>query len=134
MSFISIIRSRLTTTCRTSLSLMFPTATVQRAVASKQSSIQMRSVWQEVIRQVPSEDPNKAGSMTFEDPDLADMRMGRANRAEAPLRRRTKFVRHEKGWMQRKRLKMERRYLRLQEGVEEMKNYIKFKQDNRPER
>eukprot|EP00970_Alexandrium_tamarense_P009861 scaffold1967_cov199-Alexandrium_tamarense.AAC.43 len=42
----------------------------------------MRSVWQEVIRQVPSEDPNKAGSMTFEDPDLADMRMGRANRAE----------------------------------------------------
>ena len=47
----------------------------------------------------------------------------------APLRRRMRFVRHEKGWMRRKRLKMERRYLRLQEGVEELKAYIKFKQE-----
>jgi hypothetical protein len=47
----------------------------------------------------------------------------------APLRRRIRFVRHEKGWMRRKRLKMERRYLRLQEGVEELKAYIKFKQE-----
>ena len=49
----------------------------------------------------------------------------------APLRRRMRFVRHEKGWMRRKRLKMERRYLRLQEGVEELKAYIKFKQEYR---
>jgi hypothetical protein len=49
----------------------------------------------------------------------------------APLRRRIRFVRHEKGWMRRKRLKMERRYLRLQEGVEELKAYIKFKQEYR---
>lgn len=40
-----------------------------------------------------------------------------------------RFVRHEKGWMRRKRLKMERRYSRLQEGVEELKAYIQFKQE-----
>jgi len=37
----------------------------------------------EVIRQVPSDDPNKAGQLTFEDPDLADARMKRQNRAES---------------------------------------------------
>ena len=51
----------------------------------------------------------------------------------APLRRRPNFVRHEKKWMRRKRMKMERRYLRLQEGVDELKAYIKFKQDNKPD-
>lgn len=35
--------------------------------------------------------------------------------------------------MRRKRLKMEKRYLRLQEGVHELKAFIKFKQDNRGE-
>ena len=44
-----------------------------------------RSVWSEVIRQVPSDDPNKAGQLTFEDPDLADSRMLRAVRAEGML-------------------------------------------------
>ena len=44
-----------------------------------------RSVWSEVIRQVPSDDPNKAGQLTFEDPDLADARMSRAVRAEGEL-------------------------------------------------
>ena len=46
------------------------------------NNIISRSVWSEVIRQVPSDDPNKAGQMTFEDPDLADSRMLRAVRAE----------------------------------------------------
>lgn len=41
-----------------------------------------RSVWSEVIRQVPSDDPSKAGQLTFEDPDLADTRMLRAVRSE----------------------------------------------------
>ena len=50
----------------------------------------------------------------------------------APLRRRKKFLRHEKGWMRRKRMKMERRHLRLHEQVEELKTFIKFKQDYRP--
>eukprot|EP00579_Thalassiosira_antarctica_P000924 CAMPEP_0201865562 /NCGR_PEP_ID=MMETSP0902-20130614/408_1 /ASSEMBLY_ACC=CAM_ASM_000551 /TAXON_ID=420261 /ORGANISM="Thalassiosira antarctica, Strain CCMP982" /LENGTH=133 /DNA_ID=CAMNT_0048390343 /DNA_START=39 /DNA_END=440 /DNA_ORIENTATION=+ len=105
------------------------------AVVGGQSLLpqQIRSVWIEVIRQVPSEDPNKAGQLTFEDPDLADARMFRAMRAEAPLRRKPNFSRHEKGWMRRKRLKAQKRYLRLQEGVNELKAYIQFKQDNKPE-
>mmetsp|Transcript_826 Transcript_826/g.1355 ORF Transcript_826/g.1355 Transcript_826/m.1355 type:complete len:153 (-) Transcript_826:52-510(-) len=99
------------------------------------SSPQIRNsgVMIEVIRQVPSDDPNKAGQLTFEDPDLADARMKRQNRAEMPLRRKPNFARHEKGWQRRKRLKMEKRYLRLKEGVDELKNYIQFKQDNKPE-
>jgi hypothetical protein len=36
--------------------------------------------------QVPSEDPNKVGKLTFEDPDLADTRMVRAVRAEGKRR------------------------------------------------
>ena len=51
----------------------------------------------------------------------------------APLRRKPNFARHEKGWMRRKRLKAQKRYLRLQEGVNELKAYIQFKQDNKPE-
>jgi hypothetical protein len=46
---------------------------------------QIRSVWQEVIRQVPSDDPNRVGKLTFEDPDLADTRMVRAMRAEGEI-------------------------------------------------
>ncbi|KAL3788044.1 hypothetical protein HJC23_008388 [Cyclotella cryptica] len=131
MSLASVICSRLSCTATYTLSWALPT--LQRALPAVQT-IQSRSVWQEVVRQVPSEDPQRQGQMTFEDVDVADMRINRATRAEAPLRRRTKFVRHEKGWMRRKRLKMETRYLRLQEGVEQMKAYIKFKQDNKPGR
>jgi len=54
------------------------------------------------------------------------MRMRRADNADAPLRRRVKMVRHEKEWMKRKRLKAERRYSKLQQGVEELQAYIKF--------
>ena len=40
------------------------------------------------------------------------------------------MLRHEKGWMERKRLKAERRYLRMEQGVEELKLYIKYIADN----
>lgn len=43
---------------------------------------QSRSVWLEVIRQIPSDDPNRRGELTFENPDLADMRMRRADNAD----------------------------------------------------
>ena len=46
---------------------------------------QIRYVWQEVIRQVPSDDPNRVGKLTFEDVDLADTRMARAIRAEGEI-------------------------------------------------
>lgn len=47
---------------------------------------QSRSLWQEVIKQVPSQDPNRRGELTFEDPDLADMRMKRVVKAEGEIR------------------------------------------------
>lgn len=85
------------------------------------------------IKQIPSDDPNKAGQLTFEDAEVADARMLRAHRAEAPLRRKPVGKRHEKAWMRRKREKMEKRYRSLEEGVYELKNYIKFKQENKPD-
>jgi hypothetical protein len=44
--------------------------------------ISIRSVFSEVIRQIPSDDPQKQGTLTFEDPDLADARIGRNIRGE----------------------------------------------------
>lgn len=59
-----------------------PTTSLASTLLPSRPSIQSRSVWQEVIRQVPSDDPQKAGQMVFEDVDVADMRIGRAMRAE----------------------------------------------------
>ncbi len=47
---------------------------------------QSRSVWLEVIRQIPSDDPNRRGELAFENPDLADMRMRRADNADGKCR------------------------------------------------
>lgn len=76
MSLASILRSTLAPPLTSWTNLV-----VQRAAVGA-SLNQIRSVWQEVIRQVPSDDPNKLGKLTFEDPDLADTRMVRAIRAE----------------------------------------------------
>eukprot|EP01083_Nonionella_stella_P037852 103138_1 len=141
MSFASILRSRIPSKFASTLSSpwAFSPSVIPKPLlavgATQQTTLPqiIRSVWIEVVRQVPSEDPNKPGQMEFEDVDLADMRMVKALRAETPLRRRPNFVRHEKQWQRRKRLKMERRYMRLEEGVKELKAYIKFKQDNKPD-
>eukprot|EP00984_Skeletonema_dohrnii_P017254 scaffold7812_cov109-Skeletonema_dohrnii-CCMP3373.AAC.2 len=144
MSLATIAFSRLATKIITPLSWAASSATtpsttigstfLQRSglVGSQYQLSSIRSVFSEVIRQVPSDDPQKQGMLTFEDPDLADARIVRNIRGESPLRRRKKFLRHEKGWMRRKRMKMERRHLRLHEQVEELKAYIKFKQEWRP--
>eukprot|EP00578_Thalassiosira_sp_NH16_P016307 CAMPEP_0181127298 /NCGR_PEP_ID=MMETSP1071-20121207/28120_1 /TAXON_ID=35127 /ORGANISM="Thalassiosira sp., Strain NH16" /LENGTH=107 /DNA_ID=CAMNT_0023213021 /DNA_START=134 /DNA_END=457 /DNA_ORIENTATION=- len=48
---------------------------------------------EEVIRQVPSEDPNRAGQLTFEDPDITDAadgagdEVGNASSKETKLRK-----------------------------------------------
>jgi hypothetical protein len=47
-----------------------------------QKNLSIRSVFSEVIRQIPSDDPKKQGKLTFEDPDLADARIGRNIRGE----------------------------------------------------
>uniref|UniRef100_A0A7S2KT48 Uncharacterized protein n=1 Tax=Skeletonema marinoi TaxID=267567 RepID=A0A7S2KT48_9STRA len=147
MSLATIAFSRLATKIITPLSwaassssVATPSSTIGSAflqrsgvlVGSQYQLSSIRSVFSEVIRQVPSDDPQKQGMLTFEDPDLADARIVRNIRGESPLRRRKKFLRHEKGWMRRKRMKMERRHLRLHEQVEELKTFIKFKQDYRP--
>jgi hypothetical protein len=65
-----------------SLARRLPTATITTTFLPWRPLIQQRSAWQEVIRRIPSEDPQKAGQMTFEDVDVSDMRIGRALRAE----------------------------------------------------
>lgn len=78
MSLLSIIRNGvpLITTRTTTLSVLFSRTPKPLLLP------QQRFIWQEVVRQIPSDDPSKAGQMVFEDVDLADMRMGRATRAE----------------------------------------------------
>jgi len=68
MSLLSIIRH-------------LPT-TMTSTIIPSLSAFQQRSIWTEVVRQIPSEDPQRAGQMTFEDVDVADMRIARALRAE----------------------------------------------------
>ena len=98
MSLASLLRSRLSssvapliswTTVRSrSISGIynFNTSIIPSLMSGGSNNISSsRSVWSEVIRQVPSDDPNKAGQLTFEDPDLADSRMLRAVRAEGKL-------------------------------------------------
>ena len=88
MSLASILRTRFPSTIPTLSS--WTLRPIQRVVGvgignfKLLSSPQIRrsGVWLEVIRQVPSEDPNRAGQLTFEDPDLADMRVNRVMRAE----------------------------------------------------
>ena len=94
MQALSILRSRLTSTVISPLlSRGLPRVGMTAYVPpSSSSSIPQinnttcrsvqSEVWSEVIRQVPSDDPNKAGQLTFEDPDLADARMLRTIRSE----------------------------------------------------
>ena len=78
MSLLSVIRNGvpLITTRTASPSILFSRTTTPLLFT------QQRSLWQEVVRQIPSDDPSKAGQMVFEDVDLTDMRIGRATRAE----------------------------------------------------
>ena len=96
MSLASILRSRLSSSVAPLISwtaarsrsvsgiLNCNTSIIPPLMSGSNNNIS-RSVWSEVIRQVPSDDPNKAGQLTFEDPDLADARMSRAIRAEGKL-------------------------------------------------
>jgi len=96
MSLASVAFSRLATKIITPLSWAAASATtpsIGGAAAFLQRSgivgshhhhqiLSIRSVFSEVIRQIPSDDPKKQGMLTFEDPDLADARMGRNIRGE----------------------------------------------------
>ena len=95
MSLATIAFSRLATKIITPLSwaassssVATPSTTVGSAflqrsgVVGSQYQLSIRSVFSEVIRQVPSDDPQKQGMLTFEDPDLADARIVRNIRGE----------------------------------------------------
>jgi hypothetical protein len=57
------------------------------------------------------------------------MRSSRAQNAEGLLRRKAKFYYYEKPWMERKKLKMVRKYRSMERGVNDLKSYVKFIQD-----
>jgi len=94
MSLATIAFSRLATKIITPLSwaasssVATPSSTIGSAflqrsgVVGSQYQLSIRSVFSEVIRQVPSDDPQKQGMLTFEDPDLADARIVRNIRGE----------------------------------------------------
>ena len=86
-----------------------------------------RSYWREVIRYTPN--PKNPSQIQFEDPTVMAMRSARAQSAEGLLRRQAKYVRYEKPWMERKRMKMVRKYKAMEKGVNDLKVYVKFVQD-----
>ena len=67
------------------ISLFQPQQLLHHHQPSSKIIISIRSVFSEVIRQIPSDDPQKQGALTFEDPDLADARIGRNIRGECKL-------------------------------------------------
>jgi hypothetical protein len=86
-----------------------------------------RNYWREVIRYSPN--PKNPSQIQFEDPTVMAMRSARAQSAEGLLRRQAKYVRYEKPWMERKRMKMVRKYKAMEKGVNDLKVYVKFVQD-----
>lgn len=90
-----------------------------------------RSYWQEVVR--GTVDP-RDGRNRYEDPENATQRSGRAQNAEGLLRRAGRYRRYEKPWMKKKRLANERAYRNQKRGVDELKMYIQFVQQNTPDK
>ena len=90
--------------------------------------IQRASYWQEIIR--TSLSPTDASTI-YEDPSKAAQRSMRAQNAEGLLRRK-KFtqLRHEKQWMEKKKKKREVIFKNKKRGVDELRNYLKFKVDS----
>lgn len=86
-----------------------------------------RHYWREVIRYSPH--PQSPSLITFEDPTIMAMRSARAQSAEGLLRRKSKYIRYEKPWMERKRMKMVRKYKAMERGVNDLKAYVKFVED-----
>lgn len=107
------------------------TSTAAAASASEPITTTTRSYWQEVVR--GTIDP-RDGRNRYEDPENAANRSGRAQNAEGLLRRAGRYRRYEKPWMKKKRLANERAYRNQKRGVDELKMYIQFVQQNTPDR
>lgn len=100
-----------------SCSLFHPTTTLTST----------RSYWREVLRYTPN--PKNPSQVQCEDPNLMALRSSRAQSAEGLLRRRSKYLRYEKPWMKRKKLKMVTKYKSMEKGVNDLKLYVKYIQE-----
>lgn len=109
----------------------FPATSTAAVSASEPITTPTRSYWQEVVR--GTIDP-RDGRNRYEDPENAANRSGRAQNAEGLLRRAGRYRRYEKPWMKKKRLANERAYRNQKRGVDELKMYIQFVQQNTPDR
>eukprot|EP00978_Attheya_sp_CCMP212_P024784 scaffold78515_cov46-Attheya_sp.AAC.2 len=98
---------------------------VAAAATLQQSS---RSYWKEVLR--PIQDP-KSKEWKYEKPEKMAMRSEAATRSEGILARHSRYVEYEKPWMRNKRLKSEKIYKSQKRGVEELKKYIEFVNENK---
>ena len=106
-------------------------ATTIGPTTSSTTTTTTRSYWQEVVR--GTVDP-RDGRNRYEDPENAAQRSGRAQNAEGLLRRAGRYRRYEKPWMKKKRLANERAYRNQKRGVDELKMYIQFVQQNTPDK
>ena len=90
-----------------------------------------RSYWQEVVR--GTTDP-RDGRNRYEDPENSATRSSRAQNAEGRLRRASRYRYYEKPWMKKKRLANAQKYRNQKRGVDELVTYIRFVQQNTPDR
>jgi len=86
-----------------------------------------RTYWREVLRSTPN--PKNPSQVQCEDPNIMALRSARAQSAEGLLRRKYKYLRYEKPWMQRKKLKMKTKYRSMEKGVSDLKLYVKYIQE-----
>ena len=95
------------------------------------TSTTTRSYWQEVVR--GTTDP-RDGRNRYEDPENSATRSSRAQNAEGRLRRASRYRYYEKPWMKKKRLANAQKYRNQKRGVDELVTYIRFVQQNTPDR
>lgn len=124
MSLLSSLRTRLVSSLNIqALSVKSSPTFIQKSLQSK------RQYWREVLRQTPN--PKKPSQITFEDPTQMAIRSARAQSAEGLLRRKGKYLRYEKPWMKRKKLKMMSKYRSMERGVNDLKKYVQYVQDGK---
>ena len=123
----SIIRLRRPLATSTSVPAI-PTSTPHAPTITATTT---RSYWQEVVR--GTTDP-RDGRNRYEDPENSAARSNRAQNAEGLLRRASRYRYYEKPWMKKKRLANEQKYRNQKRGVDELVTYIRFVQENTPDR
>ena len=104
---------------------------IQTSAPPTTATTTTRSYWQEVVR--GTTDP-RDGRNRYEDPENSATRSSRAQNAEGRLRRASRYRYYEKPWMKKKRLANAQKYRNQKRGVDELVTYIRFVQQNTPDR